>query len=58
MLSAERVSELQNMVLTGRMTPAETEMLTAEEKNIVDTCQGMINGCLEELSKFIRQQIK
>ncbi|MCM1287946.1 MAG: hypothetical protein NC240_06505 [Clostridium sp.] len=58
MLPAERVSELQDMVLTGRMIPAETEKLTAEEKNIVDTCKSMINGCMEELDKFIRQQIK
>lgn len=58
MIPAERVSELQDMVLAGKMTPAERKKLTAEEKNIVDTCQGMINGCMEGLNKIIRQHIQ
>lgn len=55
MISAERVSELQDMVLTGKITPAETEMLTTEEKNIVDTCERMINGYMKGLNRLIMQ---
>lgn len=58
MIPAERISELQDMVLTGEMTPDETEKLTTEEKNIVDTCKSMINGCMDGLNKLIRQHIQ
>jgi len=55
MIQTERVSELQDMVLAGKMTETERNKLTLEEKNIVDTCENMINGYMGGLKKLIIQ---